>query len=154
MKNEKLSSQYKSFLTLLGDIVVPNRVEDALQDPRWRAAMDEEMSALMKNDTWEITTLPNGRKAVGCHWVFTPKFQANRTLERLKARLAANSYMQTQGIKYGETFAPVAKFNTVRVLIALAAKCDWEILQFDVKNAFLHGDLEEEVYMQLPQDIS
>ncbi|XP_078437652.1 uncharacterized protein LOC144708275 [Wolffia australiana] len=150
VKHERLSSQYRSFLTLLGEIVVPDRVEDALRDSGWKAAMDDEMYALMKNDTWEITSLPKGKKAVGCRWVFTPKFLADTTLERLKARLVAKGYTQTEGIDYGETFAPVAKFNTVRVLIALAAKCDWEIFQFDVKNAFLHGELEEEVYMQLP----
>ena len=111
--------------------------------------MDEEMAALKTNDTWELTTLPKGKKIVGYRWVFTPKFRANRTLERLKARLVAKGYTQTQGLDYGETFDLVAKFNIVRVLIALAAKCDWEILQLDVKNAFLHDELEEEVYMQL-----
>ena len=150
VKYEKLSNSYRSFLTVLGDIPIPNRVEEALQDPGWRAAMNEEMTALEKNNTWELTTLPRGKKAIGCRWVFTPKFQADSTLERLKARLVAKIYTQQQGIDYGETFAPVAKFNTVRVLIALAAKCEWDILQLDVKNAFLHGELQEEVYMQLP----
>ena len=105
---------------MLGDISIPSEVEEALQDLGWRAAMDKEMTALEKNSTWEITTLPRGKKAIGCHWVFTPKFQANRTLERLKPILVAKDYTQAQGIDYGETFAPVAKFNTVRVLIALA----------------------------------
>ena len=134
VKYEKLSSQYRNFLMVIGDISIPSRGEEALQDLGWRAAMDEEMTALEKNNTWEIATLPRGKKAIGCRWVFTPKFQANRTLERLKARLVAKGYTQTQGIDYGETFAPVAEFNTVQVIIALAAKCE----------------LEEEVYMQLP----
>ena len=150
VRYDKLGHEYRTFLSLLGEIVIPTRVEEALRDPGWKAAMDEEMTALRRNDTWEITTLSHGKKAIGCRWVFTPKFQADRTLERLKARLVAKGYTQTEGIDYGETFAPVAKFNTVRVLIALAAKCRWDILQFDVKNAFLHGELEEEVYMQLP----
>ena len=150
MKYEKLSQKYRSFLSLLGDIVIPNRVEAALRDPGWKAAMDKEMMALIRNNTWEILSLPKGKKAIGCWWVFTPKFRSDRVLDRLKARLVAKGYTQTEGIDYGETFAPVAKFNTVRVLVAVAAKCSWEILQFDVKNAFLHGELEEEVYMQLP----
>ena len=150
VKYEKLSHQYKNFLTVLGEVVIPTRVEDALRDPGWKAAMDEERAALEKNDTWELATPPKGKKVVGCRWVFTPKFQADRTLERLKARVVVKGYTQTQGLDYGETFAPVAKFNMVRVLIALAAKCDWDILQLDVKNSFLHGELEEEVYMQSP----
>ena len=102
VRYDKLGTEYKTFLTLLGDITIPTRVEEALQDPGWRAAMDEEMRALKKNDTWEIVTLPRGKKAVGCRWVFTPKFQANRQLERLKARLVAKGYTQTYGIDYGE----------------------------------------------------
>ena len=82
------------------------------------------MTALEKNNTWEITTLPKGKKAIGCRWVFTLKFHANRTLERLKARLVAKGYTQTKGIGYGETFNLIVKFNTVQVLIALAAKCE------------------------------
>ena len=92
VKYEKLSHQYRSFITILGNIVIPNRVEDVLLDPGWKAAMDEEMVALKKNDTWELTTLPKGKKTVGCRWVFTSKFRANRTLERLKARLVAKGY--------------------------------------------------------------
>ena len=150
VKYEKLGSKYKAFLSLLREIVIPSKVDEALWHSGWKAAMDEEMSAFEKNNTWEITALLQGKKAIGCRWVFTPKFRPDRMLERLKARLVAKGYTQTQGIDYGETFAPVAKFNTVRVLVALSAKCRWDILQLDVKNAFLHGELEEEVYMQLP----
>ena len=92
MRYEKLGNQDKSFLTLLGDIVISNRIEEALQDPGWKAAMDEEMTALEKNNTLEITMLPKGKKAIECRLVFTPKFQANRTLERLKARLVDKGY--------------------------------------------------------------
>ena len=154
VKYDKLSHQYRNFLTVLDNIVILNRVEDALRDPGWKAAMDKEMVALKENDTWELTTLPKRMKVIGCCWVFTPKLQANRTLERLKARLVAKGYTQTQGLDYGETSAPMAKFNVVLVLIALAAKCDREILQLDVKNVFLHGKLEEEVYIQLLPRIS
>ncbi|CAA6664100.1 unnamed protein product [Spirodela intermedia] len=112
--------------------------------------MDVEMEALQKNHTWDLVPLPAGKKAVGCKWVYTPKFDADGSLERYKARLVAKGYTQSYGIDYLETFAPVAKLNTVRILIALAAKLIWEIHQFDVKNAFLYGELEEEVYMTIP----
>ena len=111
--------------------------------------MQEEMRALKKNDTWDFVDLPNGKRAVGCKWVFTIKHKADGSLERQKARLVAKGFTQTYGIDNKETFAPVAKMNSIRVLISLAANQDWPLHQLDVKNAFLHGDLEE-VYMELP----
>ena len=112
--------------------------------------MNEEMKALQKNSTWEVVDLPEGKKPVGCRWVFNIKYKADRTIERCKARLVAKGYTQTYGIDYMETFAPVAKINTVRILLSLAVNLDWPLHQFDVKNAFLHGNLQEEVYMELP----
>ena len=83
----------------------------------WRKGMDEEMRALEKNQTWDIVELPKGKKTVGCKWIFNVKYKANGTLERYKARLVAKEYTQTYDIDYQETFAPVAKMNTIRILI-------------------------------------
>jgi hypothetical protein len=112
--------------------------------------MREELEALRKNQTWELTSLPEGKKAVGCKWVFTVKQSPEGKIDRYKARLVARGYSQTYGIDYDETFAPVAKMNTVRILISCASNFEWPLHQLDVKNAFLHGNLQEEVYMEVP----
>ena len=139
-----------SWCPLILVLRVPNSVQEALADPRWKAAMNEEMKSLQKNETWELVKCPPGKKPVGCRWIYTVKYKADGSIERFKATLVAKGYTQTYGIDYTETFAPVAKINTVRVLLSLAANLDWPLQQFDVKNAFLHGELSEEVYMDLP----
>ncbi|RVW53045.1 Retrovirus-related Pol polyprotein from transposon RE1 [Vitis vinifera] len=123
---------------------------EALADPRWKATMNEEMKSLQKNETWELVECPPGKKPVGCRWIYTVKYKADGSIKRFKARLVAKWYTQTYGIDYTETFAPIAKINTIRVLLSLAANLDWPLQQFDVKNVFLHGELSEEVYMDLP----
>ncbi|TQD71560.1 hypothetical protein C1H46_042906, partial [Malus baccata] len=150
VSSHRLSDSYISFANQLSSVSVPNKLQDALKDPKWKKAMIEEMEALRKNSTWELVALPEGKKPVGCRWVFTVKHKADGSVERYKARLVAKGYTQTYGIDYQETFAPVAKINTIRVLMSLAANLGWPLRQFDVKNAFLHGDLDEEVYMDLP----
>ncbi|KAL5577658.1 hypothetical protein UlMin_019357 [Ulmus minor] len=147
---DKFSPSHKSFLVSLNTIPIPTVLSEALSNEKWRQAMQVEMEALEKNRTWEIVDLPKEKKLVGCKWVFTVKYKADGTLERYKARLVAKGYTQTYGIDYQETFAPVAKMNTVRVLLSLAANFNWPLQQFDVKNAFLQGDLEEEIYMRIP----
>jgi transposase InsO family protein len=129
---------------------VPTKFEEAIQDSNWVAAMKSEMEALEKNHTWKLLDLPEGKKTVGCKWVYSIKYNAEGKIERYKARLVAKGYTQTYGIDFQETFSPVAKLNTVRVLLSLAANLDWSLHQFDVKNAFLHGDLKEEIYMDIP----
>ncbi|CAM8893378.1 unnamed protein product [Rhodiola kirilowii] len=116
--------------------------------------MNEELEALQKNSTWELVDKPVGKKTVGCRWVFNVKLNADGTVDRYKARLVAKGYTQRYGVDYEETFAPVAKINTVRILISLASNKDWPLYQLDVKNAFLNGDLEEEVYMDMPPGVN
>ncbi|KAI5317378.1 hypothetical protein L3X38_037085 [Prunus dulcis] len=145
-----LSLSCASFVCQLSTVSIPSNVQEALKDPKWTQAMNDEMEALQKNSTWNMTILPKGKRTVGCRWIYTVKFKADGTIERYKAKLVAKGYTQTYGIDYGETFAPVAKINTIRILLSLAANLNWPLHQFDVKNAFLHGNLEEEVYMDSP----
>lgn len=129
---------------------MPRNIQEALDDPNWKVAVLEEMNALRKNNTWEIVDLPRDKKIVGCKWVFSVKYKADGSIERYKARLVAKGFTQTYGIDYQETFAFVAKINSIRVLLSLAINSNWPLHQLDVKNAFLNGDLEEEVFMRLP----
>jgi hypothetical protein len=147
---DKCSPSFKGFIASLDSTTIPANWEDAIKDPKWKAAMIEEMNALKKNKTWELVELPSGKEAVGCKWVYTVKQNCEGKVERFKARLVAKGYSQTYGINYEETFAPVAKMNTIRTLISCASNLGWNLHQLDVKNAFLHGDLHEEVYMHIP----
>uniref|UniRef100_A0A2N9GD76 CCHC-type domain-containing protein n=1 Tax=Fagus sylvatica TaxID=28930 RepID=A0A2N9GD76_FAGSY len=114
------------------------------------SAMSNELRALEANSTWTLEPLPPDKKPIGCKWVFKTKLNADGSIERYKARLVAKGYTQIEGLDYHETFAPVAKMTTVRCLLAVAATQQWIIHQLDVNNAFLHGDLDEEVYMTPP----
>ncbi|RVW83133.1 F-actin-capping protein subunit alpha [Vitis vinifera] len=138
---------YKIFVANLSNETISKNVEEALKDPKWKEAINEEIKALWKNNTWEVANLPKGKNTVGCKWVFTIKYKSDDTIERYKSRLVAKEYTQSYGIDYQETFAPVAKINFVLVLLSVAVNNDWPLQQLNVKNAFLHGNLEEEVFM-------
>ena len=92
---------------------IPQTFQEALGDPKWKEAMQEEMRALKKNDRWDLVDLPNGKRVVGCKWVFIIKHKTNESVERYKARLVANAFTQTYGIDNEETFAPIAKMNSI-----------------------------------------
>jgi Reverse transcriptase (RNA-dependent DNA polymerase) len=138
------------FLNSLSQIEEPKVFEIAKLDPKWCKVMDEELHALEKNQTWEIYFLPKTKKPVGCKWVYKIKYRSDGIIEQYKARLLAKGYTKTYGIDYHETFAPVAKMNTVRILLSIAVNNGWTLHQMDIKNVFLQGTLEEEVYMNLP----
>jgi hypothetical protein len=130
--------------------VEPTCFEHAVGNPKWDNAMDEEMAALDANATWELVALPKDNKAIGCKWVYKVKHNADGSVSKYKAKLVAKGYAHSYGINYEETYSPVAKMTTVRVIIAMAAAKGWSLHQMDVKNVFLHGDLQEEVYMEQP----
>jgi len=116
--------------------------------------MSAELSALESNNTWSICSLPPGKTPIGCKWVYKIKYRSDGNIERHKARLVAKGYTQVEGIDYHDTFAPVVKLVTVCVLLSIATIQNWSLHQLDVNNAFLHGDLDEEVYMKLPPGFS
>ena len=109
--------------------------------------MDDEIKAIEKNDTWELTTLPKGNKPICVTWVYKTKKNAKGEVEKHKARLVAKGYSQKTGINYDEEFAPVARLETIRLIISITAQNRWKIHQMDVKSAFQNGVLEEEVYI-------
>ena len=150
MSLKHLSPAHKNLIVSLNTTIIPNTVFEALTKRECKDAMREEMSALEKNKPWEIVEIPKGKNIVDCKWIFILKYKVDGSLERHKARLVVKGYTQTYGVDYQETFAPVAKLNTVRLLLSLVAHYNWQLLQYDVKNAFLHGDLCEEIYMNIP----
>lgn len=137
--------------TLLLTTAEPNSVNQALSCPKWKQAMQSEYDALIQNGTWSLVPLPAGRKAVGSKWIFRIKENSDGTINKYKARLVAKGFNQREGTDYSETFAPVIKPITVRIILTLALTHKWSLKQIDINNAFLNGFLEEEVYMSQPQ---
>jgi hypothetical protein len=131
----------------------PRTVKEAVDSEDgnlWKRAMEEEMESLDKNEAWDLVELPTGRNPIGIKWVFKNKLNAEGKVEIYKAQLVAKGYSQVEGIDFGEIFSPVAKLTSIRVLLSVAVAFDFEIEQMDVKTTFLHGDLEEEIFMKQP----
>ena len=149
-RNE-VSDQYSYCFVVEGD---PNTFEEAMKSQDvafWKEAINDEMDSIMGNNTWVLVDLPPGCKPLGCKWIFKRKMKVDGTIEKFKARLVIQGFRQKSGIDYFDTYAPVARISTIRLLIALASIHNLIIHQMDVKTAFLNGDLDEEVYMNQPQ---
>ena len=131
--------------------VEPESFEEAIREESWKKAMEDEIQVIEKNNTWELTDRPLDKDVIGVKWVYKVKYNADGSVQRNKARLVAKGYSQQPGIDYDETFAPVARMDTVRAIISLAGQKGWLLYQLDVKLAFLNGELKEEVYVNQPQ---
>lgn len=126
----------------------PSSYKEAISNPLWQNAMQEELQALKKAQTWDIVPIAHGMSVVGSKWVYKVKTRSVGKIDRYKARLVAKGFNQEYKIDYEETFAPVACITSVRSLLGISAAPRWSLYQMDVKNAFLNGDLAEEVYMR------
>ncbi|KAJ0899334.1 putative RNA-directed DNA polymerase [Helianthus annuus] len=136
----------------LNDPISYNEAISSDQSSEWNNnAMIDELDSMNKNDVWDLVELPNGVKPGGCKWVFKTKLDPNGNVERYKARLVAKGYTQKEGIDYQETFSPVSRKDSLRIVMALIAHFDLKLHQMDVKTAFLNGDLDEDVYMKQPE---
>ncbi|VVT44791.1 uncharacterized protein SAPINGB_P000535 [Magnusiomyces paraingens] len=132
----------------------PSSFEEAMSSEEaefWLEACVIEMSSLKRNGTWELVDLPPGRKAINSKWVFKVKRKADGSIERYKARLVCIGFSQVEGIDYTETFAPVVRYETVRIVLAIAAQFGFQVHHMDVETAFLNGDLKEDIYMRQPK---
>lgn len=136
---------------LLIDAEQPSSYQEASNYEAWRKAMKIELDAINRNHTWELVELPAGHKPIGLKSVFKVKKDTAGTIIKYKARLVSRGFVQKQGIDFEEVFAPVARLDTIRLIIAVAAQRNWEIHHLDVKSAFLNGDLSEEVYVSQPE---
>ena len=116
----------------------------------WKEAMIDEMNSLHENNTWVLVEKPEEQKVINSKWVFTKKINSDNS-ERYKARLVVKGYLQKEGIDYMETFSPVARFDTVRLMLSIAARNNLHLGQFDIKTAFLYGNLKEDIYVKQPE---
>ncbi|KAL0361708.1 UNVERIFIED_CONTAM: Retrovirus-related Pol polyprotein from transposon RE1 [Sesamum radiatum] len=146
-----LTPAYAYFIASLSTLQEPRTYKQAAQHQEWVDAMQQEILALEKNHTWDITPLPPGKHPIGCKWVFKLKVRDDGSVERCKARLVAKGFSQIEGVDYAECFSPVAKAVTVRLFLAICSAFSWPFHQLDINNAFLHGFIEEKIYMQPPE---
>ncbi|UYV76293.1 hypothetical protein LAZ67_13003282, partial [Cordylochernes scorpioides] len=153
-----IRNDYMLYKTEAQDIPTPTSYSEVLQLPKierekWLQAMNEELNSLEKNNVWELTPLPKDKKIIGCKWTYKQKLNSKGEIERYKARLVAKGFNQKFGRDYEETFAPIVKHSTIRAFLAASVYKGMKVIHLDVKTAFLHGDLDKELYMELPEGL-
>lgn len=148
LRTKSLAEIYESCNLAISE---PSNYVEASTNDAWIAAMQEEIGMINKNETWILTPRPQNRRVIGVKWVYRVKLNPDGSVFKYKARLVVKGYAQVPGIDYGDTFAPVARHDTVRLLIALAAQNKWKIFHLDIKSAFLNGNLEEEIFVEQPE---
>ena len=129
----------------------PGNFLEALREKVWKAAMEEDFNQIQKNNTWSLVTPPALCKPIGLKWVFKVKKDSSRQLTKHKARLVVKGYAQRYGINFNDVFAPIARMETIRVLLALVVFFAWEVHHLDVKSAFLNSEISEEIYVKQPE---
>ena len=157
LRDRKTLTKPARYQTLSAQLMEPTKFQEAISNNNsreWVTAMEEEIKSLHQNNTWDIVERPKDRKTIGCKWVFKIKRNPDNTVSRYKARLVALGYRQQFGIDFSETFAAVSRFESIRLLLAIAAMTCMKIKQFDIKTAFLHGNLTEDIYMEQPDGFS
>jgi hypothetical protein len=149
----KRPKPFSSYTALMCDLLEeePTYFEESIQRKEWADAMTEEYQSIIKNDVWEIVPRPKSKDVVSSKWLFKIKHAVDGSIEKYKARFVARGFSQKEGIDYEETFSLVARYTSIRTIIALAAKMKWKLHQMDVKTTFLNGVIEEEVYIEKPQ---
>jgi transposase InsO family protein len=153
MRQVKKPKPFSSYMALMCDLLEkePTCFEESIQKKEWADAMTEEYQSIIKNDVWEIIPRPKSKDVVSSKWLFKIKHVVDGSIEKYKARFVARGLSKNEGIDYEETFSPVARYTSIRTIIALAAKMKWKLHQMDVKTVFLNGVIEEEVYIEQPQ---
>jgi hypothetical protein len=130
--------------------IEPSCLGEAAGQQFWQDAMAEEYQSIMKNDVWDIVLRPEGKFVVASKWIYKIQHVVDGSVEKYKARFVARGFSQVEGIDYEETFAPVARYTSIRTIIAIVASMCWRLHQMDVKTTFLNGEIEEEVYIEQP----
>jgi hypothetical protein len=153
MRKVKKPKPFSSYIALMCDLIMkePTFFKEAIQKKEWADAMTEEYQSIIKNDVWEIIPRPKSKDVVSSKWLYKIKHAADGSIEKYKARFVARGFSQKEGIDYEKTFAPVARYTSIRTIIALTAKMKWKLHQMEVKTIFLNGVIEEEVYTEQPQ---
>jgi hypothetical protein len=153
VRQRKKPMTFSSYMALMCDLIEkkPTFFEEAIQKKEWVDAMREEYQSIIKNDVWEVGPKPKNKDMVSSKWIYKIKHVADESIEKHKPRFVAHGFSQNEGIDYEEMFSPVARYISIKTIIALAAKMNWKLHQMDVKTTFLNGVIEEELYIEQPQ---